>query len=235
MDSNPFLTRGIEDVKRGEQAMTLNGTIHRTGILLLICLFSGYYAWTNNLSLGAALVAVLTAFVLAMVGIFKAEWTPVIAPGYACLEGLALGSISLLYNTKYPGIALNAGLLTATVLFCMLGLYYTRIVKVTQQLYTGIIAATFAVAVVYGIDLLLNFWGLKVPFIHDTGWLGITVSLITTGIASANLLLDFDMIERGINDRQPKYMQWYCGMGLLITLVWVYLELLRLLSKFGKR
>lgn len=235
MASNRFLTRGIEDAKRSEDSMTLDGTIHRTGILLLLCLFSGYYAWTNNLSLGAALLAVLAAFVLAIIGVFKAEWTPVIAPAYACLEGLALGAISLLYNTKYPGIALNAGLLTATVLFCMLGLYYTRIVKVTPQLYTGIMAATFAVVIVYGVDLLLNFWGLKVPFIHDTGWLGITISLVTTGIASSNLLLDFDMIERGIKERQPKYMQWYCAMGLLITLVWVYLELIRLLSKFSKR
>ena len=140
--SNPFLTRGLDEVSTGDRPMTLNGTINRTGVLLVICLCAGDYAWTHGLSGGAILGALLGGFIVAMIGTFKAEWTPVLAPVYALLEGLVLGGIALFYNIKYPGIALNAGLLTAAVLFVLLGLYASRIVKVTDGLVTGIFAAT---------------------------------------------------------------------------------------------
>ena len=231
--SNPFLTRGLDEVTTGDRPMTLNGTINRTGVLLVICLCAGDYAWTHGLSGGAILGALLGGFIVAMIGTFKAEWTPVLAPVYALLEGLVLGGIALFYNIKYPGIALNAGLLTAAVLFVLLGLYASRIVKVTDGLVTGIFAATAAVAVVYLVDMGLRMFGVNMPYIHQAGWIGIGISLVTTGIAAANLLVDFRMIEDGVRAEKPKYMEWYCAMGLLITLVWLYLELLRLLSKIS--
>ena len=233
--SNPFLTRGMDGVMTSDRPMTLTGTINRTGFLLLICLCAGDYAWTHQLGFGAIMGAMLGGFLVAMIGIFKAEWTPVLAPVYAVLEGLVLGGIALVYNFKYPGIALNAGLLTAAVLFVLLGLYSSRIIKVTDQMVTGIVAATAAVAVVYLVDMVLAMFGVHVPFIHQSGWLGIGISLVTTGIAAANLLVDFRLIEDGVLAEKPKYMEWYCAMGLLITLVWLYLELLRLLSKLRSR
>jgi len=223
----------MDQVRIGDQPMTLNGTINRTGILLLICLCAGDYAWTHTLGFGAIMGALLGGFVVAMIGIYKAEWTPVLAPVYAVLEGLVLGGIALYYNTRFPGIALNAGLLTAAVLFVLLGLYTSRIIKVTDGLVTGIVAATAAVAVIYFVDLLLRMFGVNIPYIHEGGWLGIGISLVTSGIAAANLLIDFRLVEDGVRAERPKYMEWYCAMGLLITLVWLYLELLRLLSKLN--
>ena len=223
----------MDQFRIGDEAMTLNGTINRTGILLLICLCAGDYAWTHGLGFGAIVGAMLGGFIVAMIGIYKAEWTPVLAPVYAVLEGLVLGGIAMFYNTRYPGIALNAGLLTAAVLFVLLGLYTTRIIKVTDGLVTGIVAATGAVALIYFVVMLLRMFGVDVPYIHQGGWIGIGISLVTTGIAAANLLVDFRLIEDGVRAERPKYMEWYCAMGLLITLVWLYLELLRLLSKLN--
>ena len=223
----------MDEVRIGDQPMTLSGTINRTGILLVICLCAGDYAWTQGLGFGPIMGAVLGGFIVAMIGIFKAEWTPVLAPVYAVLEGLVLGGIAMYYNARFPGIALNAGLLTAAVLFVLLGLYTSRIIKVTNGLVTGIVAATAAVAVIYFVDLMLRMFGVNIPYIHEGGWLGIGISLVTTGIAAANLLVDFRLIEDGVAAERPKYMEWYCAMGLLITLVWLYLELLRLLSKLN--
>ena len=231
--SNPFLTRGMDEVRFGDRPMTLNGTINRTGILLVICLCAGDYAWTQSLGFGAIFGALIGGLILALVGVFRPQWTPGIAPAYACLEGLVLGGIASVYNVRYPGIALNAGLLTAAVLFVLLALYATRIIKVTDRLVTGIMAATAAVAVVYFVSMILQMFGVQIPYIHQSGWLGIGVSLVTTGIAAANLLVDFRLIEDGVQAEKPKYMEWFCAMGLLITLVWLYLELLRLLSKLN--
>ncbi len=231
--SNPFLTRGLEEVRIGQQPMTLTGTINKTGLVLVICLCAGDYAWTHALGFEAILGAMLGGFIVAMIGVFKAEWSPALAPVYAVLEGLVLGGIALFYNTRYPGIALNAGLLTSAVLFVLLGLYTSRIIKVTNGLVTGICAATAAVALVYFVSMILHMFGVQIPFIHQSGWLGIGISLLTTGIAAANLLIDFRLIEDGVRDEKPKFMEWYCAMGLLITLVWLYLELLRLLSRLN--
>ena len=225
--SNPFLTKGLDEVRTADQPMTLTGTINRTGVLLVLCILAGDYAWGHHFNGGDIMLAALAGFGCAMVGIYKAEWTPVLAPGYAVLEGLVLGGIALLYNQRFPGIALNAGLLTAAVLFVMMGLYTSRIIRVTDGFVTGIVAATGGVALVYFVDIVLSM------FIHEGGVLGIGVSVVTSGIAAANLLLDFRSIEDGVRAEKPKFMEWYCAMGLLITLVWLYLELLRLLSKLN--
>ena len=231
--SNPFLTKGLDEVRTADQPMTLTGTINRTGVLLVLCILAGDYAWGHHFNGGDIMLAALAGFGCAMVGIYKAEWTPVLAPGYAVLEGLVLGGIALLYNQRFPGIALNAGLLTAAVLFVMMGLYTSRIIRVTDGFVTGIVTATGGVALVYFVDIMLSMFGIRLPFIHEGGVLGIGVSVVTSGIAAANLLLDFRSIEDGVRAEKPKFMEWYCAMGLLITLVWLYLELLRLLSKLN--
>jgi uncharacterized YccA/Bax inhibitor family protein len=216
--------------------MDLNGTVNKTGILLLICGAAGVYGWSSPALQGPLILApLLGGLVLSLVGIFKPATSPFVAPCYAALEGLVLGAISEVLNRRYQGIVANAVLLTFSVLALFLFLYATRIVRVTNGMRVAIIAATGGIFVVYMIDLLLHFFGISVPFLYDNGWLGIGVSLLVCGIAAFNFFLDFDAIEGYIRSGAPKYMEWYCGMALLITLVWLYLEILRLLSKLQSR
>ena len=151
------------------------------------------------------------------------------------LEGLVLGAISQIFEARYPGIAVNAMLLTFGVLGIMLGLYTTRTIRVTSGLVKGVMAATGAVALVYVADIVLGFFHISVPFLNASGPIGVGISLVIGGIAAFNLLIDFAVIEDGVRNRSPRYMEWYCGMALLVTLVWLYLELLRLLSKLRGR
>jgi uncharacterized YccA/Bax inhibitor family protein len=153
------------------------------------------------------------------------------------LEGLALGALSLIieHSVKYPGIVANAVLLTFSVMGIMLFLYTTRIIKVTERLMMGIMMATGAVALVYVLDMVLGLFGVHVPYLNDSGPIGIGISLVIVAIAAFNLLMDFAVIENNVRMGAPKYMEWYCGMALLVTLVWLYLEILRLLSKMQKR
>ena len=165
----------------------------------------------------------------------KYRTSPVAAPVYALLEGLALGAISQVMQQRYPGIVVNAMLLTFGVLGLMLMLYTSRTIRVTDRLVKGVFAATAAVALVYLVDIVMNMFGARMPLIHETGWLGIGISLVIVGIAAFNLLIDFAVIEDNVNRSSPRYMEWYCGMALLVTLVWLYLELLRLLAKLRGR
>jgi len=236
--SNPLLKRENAFTPSLSQAepMSLQGVINKTGVLLLLCMGSASFAWTHPELRGPfLLVGLLGGLIACLVGIFKPATTPVAAPLYAVLEGLALGAISQIFQTQYRGIVVNALLLTFGVLALMLMLYTSRTIRVTSGLVKGIVAATAAVAVVYFIDLLLNMFGMRVPLIHEGGALGIGVSVVIAGIAAFNLLLDFAVIENAVGNNSPRYMEWYCGMSLLITLVWLYLEILRLLSKLRGR
>jgi uncharacterized YccA/Bax inhibitor family protein len=234
--NNPLLAREASFRRTGEAAMDLNGTVNKTGILLLICAGTAAYGWYAPWLQGPLILApLLGALVLSMVGIFKPATSPFVAPGYAALEGLVLGAISGVLNKSYQGIVANAVLLTFSVLALFLFLYATRIVRVTQGMRVAVIAATGAIFVVYMVDLVLHFFGVSVPFLYSNGWLGIGVSLLVCGIAAFNFFLDFDAIEGYIRSGSPKYMEWYSGMALLITLVWLYLEILRLLSKLQNR
>jgi uncharacterized YccA/Bax inhibitor family protein len=233
--SNPLLKRTASFSVTAETTMDLNGTVNKTGFLLLICMATAAWAWGNSAVQGGILLAALLGgFVVSLVAIFQPAASPWLAPLYAALEGVVLGAISQMLNRRYPGIVANASLLTFSVLALFLLLYATRIVKVTSGMKAAVIAGTAAIMVVYMIDMLLGFFGVQVPFIHSTGWLGIAVSVAICGLAAFNLFLDFDAIEGFIRDRSPKYMEWYCGMALLITLVWLYLEILRLLSKLQR-
>jgi uncharacterized YccA/Bax inhibitor family protein len=235
--SNPLLKRSESFVGTADAAtMTLNGTVNKTGILLLICMAAAYYGWvTPELHGGALMLPFIGGLVFSLVGIFKPATTPYVAPLYAACEGLLLGVISEMFNLRYPGIAANAVLLTFSVLGLFLFLYVTRIVKVTNGMRVAIIAATGGILVVYLIDMVLGFFGHGMPLINSSGPLGIGISVFICAIAAFNFFLDFAAIEGFIRTGAPKYMEWYSGMALLITLVWLYLEILRLLSKLQRR
>jgi uncharacterized YccA/Bax inhibitor family protein len=235
--SNPLLKREESFSATAEASvMDLNGTVNKTGILLLICGAAAAYGWYTPVWQGPLMfVPLLGALVFCLVGVFKPATSPFVAPCYAALEGLVLGAISEMFNSRFQGIVANAVLLTFAVLALFLFLYATRIVRVTNGMRVAVVAATGAIFVVYMIDLILHFFGISVPFLYSNGWLGIGVSLLVCGIAAFNFFLDFDAIEGYIRSGSPKYMEWYSGMALLITLVWLYLEILRLLSKLQSR
>ena len=162
-------------------------------------------------------------------------WAGITAPIYAVIEGMILGSISAIFEKNYPGIVIQAVGLTFGVLFCLLMVYKSRLIKVTDNFRLGVVAATGGIALFYFISLALGFFGMRIPFIHESGPLGIGFSLFVVVIASLNLVLDFDFIEKGAEAGAPKFMEWYGAFGLLVTLVWLYIEILRLLSKLRNR
>jgi uncharacterized YccA/Bax inhibitor family protein len=220
---------------RGEEAMTIEGTVNKTGISLLVLIFFAALTWNGTFGLQNLLPTIYVGlgggFVVALVTVFKKEWAPVTTPAYAALEGLMLGGVSLLFNLRYPGIVFNAVGLTFGVLVALLLAYRSGLIRPTENLKLGIVAATGGIALVYLVSMGLGFFGKSVPFIHDSGPIGIGFSLVVIVIAALNLVLDFDFIERGAEVGAPKYMEWYGAFGLLVTLVWLYLEILRLLAK----
>jgi uncharacterized YccA/Bax inhibitor family protein len=236
---NPaLLTSTFEGLEASADPMTLPGTVNKTAILLAIVLIGAGWVWnvyaeSNNPGaiLPYMLVGVVGGLVAALVTIFVKTASPYSAPVYALLEGFALGGISVTLEQKYPGIAIQAVGLTFGTLACMLALYRTGVIKVTENFKMGVAAATGGIAVLYLIDLVLMFFGKPISFIHEGGIMGIGFSLLVVGIAALNLVMDFDFIEKGVEARGPKYMEWYAAFGLLVTLVWLYLEILRLLAK----
>ena len=242
--ANPALKEGtFTGIRAGvnEPAMTLQGTTTKSLVLVLLTVFSAAFTWTavaggNVGILGpAALVGGLGGFIVALVTIFKPRLSPYTAPIYAALEGLLLGAISSLYNTRFAGIPMQAVALTFGVFLVMLTIYRLGIIKVTERFRMGIVAATGGIMVMYLLSFILSFFGVQMNFLHDSSPLSIGISLVIVAVAAFNLMLDFDFIERGVANRAPKYMEWYGAFGLLVTLVWLYLELLRLLSKLQGR
>jgi len=241
--SNPALKdetfKGFTPVP-ASQAMTIEGTVHRAALLVGLVIVSAVAGLFMLQALGGiAMLAFLGAFILgfvvAIVTIFKKEWSPYTAPLYAILEGLVLGVISLMFEEEFPGIVLHAVLLTFGTLLALLLAYRSGVIQPSQNLRLGIFAATGAIVLVYLIDILLRLFGMAVPFINESGPLGILISMVIVCIAALNLVLDFDFIERGAAARAPRYMEWYAAFGLLVTLVWLYLEILRLLAKLRQR
>jgi uncharacterized YccA/Bax inhibitor family protein len=178
---------------------------------------------------------VFGGFVVALVTIFKKEWSPITAPVYALLEGLALGGISAIFERTYPGVAMQAVGLTFGTLFIMLLAYKTGMIRATQKFKLGVIAATGGIAVLYLVEMVLGLFHVTVPAINGSGPLGIAFSLFVVVIAALNLVLDFDLIETGVQGGAPKYMEWYGAFALMVTLIWLYLEILRLLAKARRR
>jgi uncharacterized YccA/Bax inhibitor family protein len=222
--------------------MTLNGTVNRTGILLICAFATAAYTWRAFMQThdpadvtGLLMVGVFGGFITALVTIFKQSWAPITAPIYALLEGLFLGGISAFLELRYPGIAVQAVGLTFGTLLTMLVLYSSGLIKVTNKLRIGIIAATGGIALFYLMEIVLGFFGIQFVSINGSGVIGIAFSLFVCAIAALNLVLDFDFIEQGVNAGAPKFMEWYGAFGIMVTLVWLYLEILRLLAKMRSR
>jgi uncharacterized YccA/Bax inhibitor family protein len=220
-------------VPAGEK-MTISGTVNKIGILFLLLLIGASISWYMPSQLfmwGGA----IGGFIVAIVTVFKKEWSPVTAPLYAGLEGLFLGAISMVYASAYEGIVFNAVALTLGIFAAMLMIYRSGLIEVTHKFRMGIVAATGGIFLVYIASFILGFFGINVSLITGTGWMGIGFSLFIVVIASLNLVLDFDLIDKGAEAGAPQYFEWYTAFGLIITLVWLYIEILRLLSKLQRR
>lgn len=215
--------------------MTIQGTINKTLILLALVIISAALVWENYLVvLPFLLPAMIGGLVVAVITIFRQEWSPFTAPAYAVLEGVILGGISGFMNVMYPGIVVQAVALTFGVFFLLLIVFSTRLIQVTETFKLVVIGATGAIALLYLADIVLGFFGRPVGFIHESGFLGIGFSLFVVVIASLNLILDFDYIKKSVEHGSPKYLEWYGAFALLVTLVWLYLEILRLLGKLRR-
>ncbi|MDR1122753.1 MAG: Bax inhibitor-1/YccA family protein [Endomicrobium sp.] len=235
---NPFLKDSVFQTHvRSTEAMTVFGTINKSIILWVLLATSALYSWTHpSFIMPLTLPILLGCFVLAIVSSFKMNLSPILSPIYAVCEGLVLGVISIYFEKSYPGIVVNAVLLTMCVLFCMLAAYKTGILAATPRFKKVVIFSTFAITLAYLIDLLIGFFGArKFNFLSASSGLGIAISLIIVAIASLNFIIDFDLIERGAQRGVPKYMEWYSSFALMITLVWLYLEILKLLSIMRNR
>ncbi len=221
-----------------DEVMTLDGTVNKTAISMGILLLAAYYTYSNAI-MDYIVIGFIGGFILAIVTIFKKEWSPITVPIYALLEGLALGGISKIYAEAFePGIVPQAIMLTLGILFALLFAYKTKIIKATENFKLGIFAATAGIAIVYLISFLMSIFGgggLPVMDPTNSSMLSIGFSLFVVIIASLNLVMDFDFIEEGAANGAPKYMEWYGAFGLLVTLIWLYLEILRLLAKLSSR
>ena len=231
-------------VSRDAGAMTLNGTVNKTGFLLLLTVLTATFAWNQALGPDGTPAPGFSAYVwggaigglvLAIVTAFKKEWSPVTGPLYALVEGFFLGAISALYNHLYEGIVMQAVMLTFGTLFALLFAYRSGLIKATENFKLGVVAATGGIALVYLATIVLRMFGKDIPMIHDNGIIGIGFSLFVIVVAALNLVLDFDFIESGVEHGAPKYMEWYGAFGLMVTLVWLYIEFLRLLAKLQSR
>ncbi len=229
-------------VSRDGEAMSLNGTVNKTGLLLLLAVITGTYAWsqmeiteTGVTGTGYLWGGMIVGFILALVTIFKKEWAPVTAPMYALAQGFFLGGISAMFEARFPGIVMQAVLLTFGTLFALLFAYRSGLIKATENFKLGVVAATGGIALIYLATIVLGFFNINIPMIHESGIVGIGFSLFVVVIAALNLVLDFDFIETGVEQGAPKFMEWYGAFGLMVTLVWLYVEFLRLLSKLQSR
>ncbi len=238
--SNPILRSEAFDSPRviGEaEPMTIGGTVHKSFILLAIAGAAAYFSWTRvgGLSTPLYIGGAIGGFIVAMILSFKSAWAPVLAPVYAALEGLFLGGVSAAYAQRFGGIVGQAVMLTFGVFFALLAAYQTGLVRPSEKFKMGLIAATGGIALVYLVSMVLRIFGVQMPFIYGSGAFSIGFSVVVVIIAALNLVLDFEFIEEGAASRAPKYMEWYGAFGLLVTLVWLYLEILRLLAKMRDR
>jgi uncharacterized YccA/Bax inhibitor family protein len=233
----------LDDVVTHENAMTVKGTLQKFGFLFLMTMGTAFYSWKEAAEGGNVMPLIIGGavggLVIAIALMFKKEWSPYLAPLYALAEGLFVGAISAQYNYALadvaPNIIINAVGLTFGTAIAMYLLYSFRIIRATQKFKAIIITATAGIAIFYLITFILSFFGISIPFLHEGSALGIGFSVFVVAIAALNLILDFDMIEQGAELGAPKYMEWYGAFGLLVTIVWLYLEILRLLSKLSSR
>jgi len=246
--ANPVLSdntfAGTLDYAATGEAMTIQGTINKSLLLLALVMLTA--GWTWNLYFRAAtpdpsavmpwmLGGAIAGFVVALITVFKQQWSPVTAPIYALCEGLFVGGISSLAEFQYPGIVIQAVGLTLGTCLALLLAYKTGLVRATENFKLGVVAATGGIALFYLVTMVLGLFGVRIPYVFDNGLIGIGFSLFVVVIAALNLVLDFDFIESGARAGVPRYMEWYGAFGLMVTLIWLYLEILRLLIKLRSR
>ena len=239
---NPVLSDKAFNVTAvGAERMTIDGVVNKSAFLLGLLLISAYWVWnkffeTFNFADISALmwVGIIGGLVAALVTTFKPTIANITAPLYALLEGLALGGISAFLESQYPGIVIQAVALTFAVFFSLLVAYRSGLIKVTENFKLMVVSATGGIFVVYMLSFVLGMFGINMPFIHEGGLFGVIFSLVVIAVAAMNLVLDFDFIESGVDKGAPKHMEWYASFGLIVTLVWLYIEILRLLSKMRR-
>ena len=245
LKESTFLDLGSGTLVQGDTgAMTLNGTVNKTGFLLLLTVLTAAFAWSQAFGADGQLApgfagyvwgGAIGGLVIALVTVFKKQWAPFTAPLYALVEGFFLGAISALYSHLYEGIVFQAVGLTFGTLAALLLAYRSGLIKATENFKLGVVAATGGIFLLYLVNIVMGFFGHSIGFIHEGGTFGILFSAFVVVIAALILVLDFDFIERGAEQGAPKYMEWYGAFGLLVTLIWLYLEILRLLGKLNSR
>lgn len=241
LPDNTFSGFGYTDVRT--ETMTIQGVVYKTLMLLLLVLLTAGWTWFKFYKAGgnAAVVTpwmtggVIGGLIMAIATVFKKEWAPFTAPLYALLEGLFIGGISAIMESAYHNIVIQAVGLTFGTLFVMLLAYSSGWIQATERFKLGIVAATGGIAIVYVVQLVLSLFGIQIPGIFGNGFIGIAFSLFVVTIAALNFILDFDFIEQGARKGVPKYMEWYAGFAMMVTLIWLYIEFLRLLSKVRER
>ena len=236
--SNPTFGKSIYSkgmTAVGDNSMTISGAVNKCFIMLALMLASSFYVWNDFFSSGRVTPLLIPCFIagaiLALVTIFKHTWSPYTSPLYALCEGVALGGLSAMFESRFPGIAIQAVGLTFATFLAMLLAYRGGYIRATEKFRSVITAATLGIMLVYIVSMVLSFFGTSIPMIHEGGIVGIGFSLFVVAIAALNLVLDFDSFEKCAQARAPKHMEWYCAFGLTVTLVWLYLEVLILLSK----
>ncbi|MCH1547781.1 MAG: Bax inhibitor-1/YccA family protein [Flavobacteriaceae bacterium] len=237
LNSNAFANE--TNKRRGAElvdVMTIKGTVDKTAIGLFLLIFSAYYTFSAEMSYMIP-VGIFGGLIIAIITIFKKEWSPITVPIYAILEGLALGSISFYFDEKYNGIVIQAIGLTLCILASLLIAYRSGIIKATENFKLGIFAATGGIFLIYLVSFIMSFFGTSFSVLspNNSSLMSIGISLFIVVIASLNLVIDFDFIEEGAEKGAPKYMEWYGAFGLLVTLIWLYLEILKLLAKTRNR
>jgi uncharacterized YccA/Bax inhibitor family protein len=223
-----------------ESRMTLMGAVNKTAILLCVLVLAASITWKMVLTgeSGAGIFiwgGAIAGFIVAVVTIFKKNWAPFTAPLYAALKGLFIGGISAYFAALYEGIVMQAAGLTFGILFALLAAYKSGLIKATENFKLGVCAATGGIALFYLMSIVLGLFGVNMTFLHDSSPLSIGISVFIVIIASLNLVLDFDFIENGVEAGAPKYMEWFAAFGLMVTLIWLYIEILHLLAKLRGR
>ncbi len=242
--SNPILNGAAFSrfsYSQSQGVMTIQGTVNKIALLLLLVTGSAAFSWflfaTQGLQASSPLMllGVIGGLIAAIVTIFKKEWAGITAPVYAVFQGLFVGGLSSIFEMQYPGVVIQSVGLTFGTLFCLLGAYRSGLVQVTEKFKLGIISATGGIALFYFVSMILSLFGVNMSFMNGTGLFSIGLSLIVVVIAALNLVLDFDFIEQASQSGAPKYMEWFGAFGLMVTLIWLYLEILRLLVKLMGR
>lgn len=239
---NEKIFTGSYDVQYTE-TMTERGTLNKFGIVMLLLFAGATFTWKaaqEGKNIVPWLIGSLIAgLIIGLVINFKKSWSGYLAPVYGLVEGVFLGGISAYYNYAFekiaPGLVMQAVGLTFGVVIAMFALYQFGVIKATERFKSIVFTATAGIAIFYVLSIILRFFNIQMPLIHESSTLGIVFSLVVVGIAALNLIIDFDMIEQGAKKGAPKYMEWYCSFALMVTIVWLYLEILRLLSKFAAR